>query len=68
VRFSILVNAPSELVVVVEVGADVVVSDCVVLVDVADSSNPSVAVVDPPPQAAASNAAKARSSIAWFLI
>jgi hypothetical protein len=68
VRSSILVKAASELVEVVDVGADVVVSDCVVVVDVADSSGPSVAVVAPPPQAAATNATKARRSIARSLI
>jgi len=67
VKSSILVNAASELFVVVDVGADVVVSDCVVVIDVADSSGPSVVVVAPPPQAA-TNAATARRSIARSLI
>ncbi|MDF1598071.1 MAG: hypothetical protein P1T08_18530 [Acidimicrobiia bacterium] len=66
-RSSILVNAASELVVVVDVGTDVVVSDCGVVVDVADSSGPSVVVVAPPPQAATS-AITARRSIARSLI
>jgi hypothetical protein len=68
VKSAILVNAAPEVVVVVDVGADVVVSDCVVVVDVADSSGPSVVVVAPSPQAAATNATTARRSIARSLI